>query len=220
MVLQQIVTAYFAFWRKCGYTLRQKRVSKGYPFGTRLCLQSVVCYTLCRRCCENGVAAGEGKGIWSSRKTRLWLRGVEPQAQGWFRQQTGRIWKPPSLALRRTSGHFVPNLWTHSRKSRRIFLSKLKWAGSHFRAFPPWLPFSKDRRDCQRRRILYAPFILTIDWCGWLCYLPDKWKLLKLLQAIKYPQKLEIAKGFVLYFLNWAIITYSVQNDYCIIGPV
>ena len=25
--------------------------------------QSVVCYTLCRRCCENAVAAGEGKGI-------------------------------------------------------------------------------------------------------------------------------------------------------------
>ncbi len=33
------------------------------PFGTRLCLQSVVCYTLCRRCRENAVAAGEGKGI-------------------------------------------------------------------------------------------------------------------------------------------------------------
>jgi len=25
--------------------------------------QSVVCYTLCRRCPENTVAAGEGKGI-------------------------------------------------------------------------------------------------------------------------------------------------------------
>ena len=69
-------------------------VSKGYPFGTRLCLQSVVCYTLCRRCCENAVASGEGKGIWSGRKTGLWLRGVEPQAQDWFQQQTGRIWKP------------------------------------------------------------------------------------------------------------------------------
>ena len=33
------------------------------PFGTRLCLQSIVCYTLCRRCRENAVAAGEGKGI-------------------------------------------------------------------------------------------------------------------------------------------------------------
>ena len=31
--------------------------------GTRLCLQSVVCYTLCRRCCENAVATREGKGI-------------------------------------------------------------------------------------------------------------------------------------------------------------
>ena len=50
MVLQQIATAYFAFWRKCGYTLRQNRVSKGYPFGTRLCLQSVVYYMLCRCC--------------------------------------------------------------------------------------------------------------------------------------------------------------------------
>ena len=68
MVLQQIATAYFAFWRKCGYTLRQNRVSKGYPFGTRLCLQSVVCYTLCRRCCENAVAAGEGKGIFTAGK--------------------------------------------------------------------------------------------------------------------------------------------------------
>ena len=36
---------------------------RGLPLGTRLCLQSVVCYTLCRRCCENAVAVGEGKGI-------------------------------------------------------------------------------------------------------------------------------------------------------------
>ena len=159
-------------------------VSKGAPFGTRLCLQSVVCYTLCRRCCENAVANREGKSIWSSKKTRLWLCGVEPQAQGWFHQQTGRIWKPPSLVLRRTSGQNVPNLWTHSRKSRGIFLLKLKWAGSHFRAFPPWLPISKDGRDCQRRRIC-APFILTVDWLGWLCYLPDKQELLSICPRIK-----------------------------------
>ena len=146
---------------------------RGLPLGTRLCLQSVVCYTLCRRCRENAVAVGEGKGIWSGRKTGLWLRGVEPQAQGWFRQQTGRIWKPSSLVLHRTSGQNVPNLWTHSRKSRRIFLSKLKWAGSHFRAFPPWLPISKGGRDCQRRHI-YVPFILTVDWLDRICYLLDK----------------------------------------------
>ena len=36
---------------------------RGLPLGTRLCLQSVVCYTLCRRCCENEVANREGKGI-------------------------------------------------------------------------------------------------------------------------------------------------------------
>ena len=92
-------------------------VSKGAPFGTRLCLQSVVCYTLCRRCCENEVANREGKGIWSSWKTGLWLRGVEPQAQDWFHQQTGRIWKPPSLVPRRTTGQNVPNLWTYFRKN-------------------------------------------------------------------------------------------------------
>ena len=38
----------------------------GFQRGTlwhTTCLQSVVCYTLCRRCCENEVAAREGKGI-------------------------------------------------------------------------------------------------------------------------------------------------------------
>ena len=155
MVLQQIATAYFAFWRKCGYTLRQNRVSKGYPFGTRLCLPSVVCYTLCRRCCENEVANRKGKGIWSSRKAGLWLRVVEPQTQGWFHQQTGRIWKP----LPRPTPDFgtkCPEPVDTLTKSRQIFLSKLKWAGSHFRAFPPWLPISKDGRDCQRRHMKCA----------------------------------------------------------------
>lgn len=33
------------------------------PFGTQLFLQSVMCYTLCRRCYENGVAAEEGNHI-------------------------------------------------------------------------------------------------------------------------------------------------------------
>ena len=80
-------------------------VSKGAPFGTRLCLQSVVCYTLCRCCCENEVANWEGKGIWSSRKARLWLCGVEPQTQGWFYQQTGRIWKLSFLVQRWTCRH-------------------------------------------------------------------------------------------------------------------
>ena len=112
---------------------------RGLPLGTRLCLQSVVCYTLCRRCCENEVAAGSGKGIWSSRKTGLWLRVVEPQAQGWFRQQTGRIWKPPFLVPRRTSGQNVPNLWTHSQKANRFFSQNWNGRGSHFRALlSPW----------------------------------------------------------------------------------
>ena len=42
---------------------------RGFPMGAAPILphdfaeQSVVCYTLCRRCPENTVAAGEGKGI-------------------------------------------------------------------------------------------------------------------------------------------------------------
>ena len=70
---------------------------RGFPKGAAPHLahdfaeQSVVCYTLCRRCCENAVAAGEGKHILSSRKIGLCLRGVEPQAQVRFQQQTGRI---------------------------------------------------------------------------------------------------------------------------------
>ena len=52
----------------------------------------------------------KGKGIWSGKiwsgkKTGLCLRGVEPQAQVWTHQQTGRIWKPQFLVLR-------SNLWT------------------------------------------------------------------------------------------------------------
>ena len=39
-------------------------VSKGVPpLAHDFAKQSVVCYTLCRRCSENAVAAEEGKGI-------------------------------------------------------------------------------------------------------------------------------------------------------------
>ena len=107
---------------------------RGSPFGTRLCSQSVVCYTLCRRCCENAVAAGEGKGIFTAGK-----QGCDCAA--WSRKRrTGFISRQgymKALVPRRTSGQNILNLWTHSRQGRRIFLSKLKWAGSHFRAFPP-----------------------------------------------------------------------------------
>ena len=44
-------------------------VSKGVPpLAHDFAKQSVVCYTLCRRCCENAVAAGEGKGIFTAGK--------------------------------------------------------------------------------------------------------------------------------------------------------
>ena len=48
---------------RCSACFVVRGFQRGLPLGTRLCSQSVVCYTLCRRCCENAVAAGEGKGI-------------------------------------------------------------------------------------------------------------------------------------------------------------
>ena len=43
----------------CGVSKGGQRPHLAHEFAK----QSVVCYTLCRRCSENAVAAGEGKGI-------------------------------------------------------------------------------------------------------------------------------------------------------------
>ena len=52
-----------------GHNAVLRWVSKGAcPLAHDFAKQSVVCYTLCRRCRENAVAAGEGKGISSGRK--------------------------------------------------------------------------------------------------------------------------------------------------------
>ena len=56
---------------RCSACFVVRGFQRGFPFGTRLCSQSVVCYTLCRRCCENVIANREGKHILSSRKTGL-----------------------------------------------------------------------------------------------------------------------------------------------------
>lgn len=53
--------------------------------------QSVVCYTLCRRCRENAVAAGEGKGNLKRQENRALFGAGKPETKGWFQQQTGRI---------------------------------------------------------------------------------------------------------------------------------
>ena len=45
-------------WER-GVSKRGQRPHLAHDFAK----QSVVCYTLCRRCRENAVAAGEGKGI-------------------------------------------------------------------------------------------------------------------------------------------------------------
>lgn len=88
------------------------------PFYTRLCNAkcSAVYYTLCRHFCKNAIAALAGNDIWSSRKSGLWLHGLDPLMLGWFHHQTWRIWNPaiPNLTLR-----FVKNIlkiWPYSRK--------------------------------------------------------------------------------------------------------
>ena len=84
----------------------------GYPKGAAPHLahdfakQSVVCYTLCRRCRENAVAAGEGKGIWSGRKTGLCLGlGSRKQRTG-FSSRQGVYESPRPQPM----GQNLPNL--------------------------------------------------------------------------------------------------------------
>ena len=48
---------------RCSACFVVRGFQRGLPLGTRLCWQNVVCYTLCRRCCENAVATVEEKEI-------------------------------------------------------------------------------------------------------------------------------------------------------------
>ena len=85
----------------------------GFPKGlslwhTTLLAKCSVLYALSALLRKCGCCRG-GQGHFYGRKAGLWLRGVEPQAQDWFHQQTGRIWMPPSLVLRRTMGQSVPD---------------------------------------------------------------------------------------------------------------
>ena len=43
-----------------------------HPFGTRLCLQSLVCYTLVPADAEKGLRAGSGKHLFCGRRMRGW----------------------------------------------------------------------------------------------------------------------------------------------------
>ena len=53
--------------------------------------QSVVCYTLCRRCRENTVANREGEGHLKRQESRALFGAGKAETKGWFRQQAGRI---------------------------------------------------------------------------------------------------------------------------------
>ena len=145
-------------------------VSKGAPFGTRLCLQSVVCYTLCRRCCENAVAAGEGKGIFTAGKQGcdcvVWSR----------KRRTGFISRQGVYECPRPSSY--AELWdkvsqtdSHTYEKADGFFSQ-NWNGRE-------AILGLSRLDCPSAKTggtvnggtWNAPFILTVDWLGWLCYL-------------------------------------------------
>ena len=106
------------------------------PWHTTLLAKCSVLYALSallRKCgCHRG-----GQGHLKRQENRAVIAWRGAASAGLVSSADRAYMKAPSLVLRRTSGQNVPNLWTHSRKSRQIFLSKLKWAGSHFRAFPP-----------------------------------------------------------------------------------
>ena len=67
--------------------------------------QSVVCYTLCRRCSENAVAAGEGKGILKRQENRAVLAWRGAASVGLVSTTDRAYMKAPSLVLR-------SDLWT------------------------------------------------------------------------------------------------------------
>ena len=54
--------------------------------------QSVVCYTLCRRCRENAVAAGTGNGILKRQESGREFATDMEKIVARFHQPTGRIW--------------------------------------------------------------------------------------------------------------------------------
>ena len=106
------------------------------PWHTTLLAKCSVLYALSALLRKCGCRWGE-QGHLKQQENRAVIAWRGAASAGLVSSADRAYMKAPSLVLRRTSGQNVPNLWTHSRKSRQIFLSKLKWAGSHFRAFPP-----------------------------------------------------------------------------------
>ncbi len=110
-------------------------LQRGLPLGTRLCSQSVVCYTLCRRCCENAVATGEGKGVPSQNRAVIAWRGAA--SAGLVSSADRAYMNAPVPRPTPNYGTKCPRRIATLTKKQTDFSLKLKWAGSHFRAFPP-----------------------------------------------------------------------------------
>ena len=64
---------------------------KGHPLAHDFAKQSVVCYTLCRRCRENAIAAGIGNGILKRQESGPGFATVKEKIAACFHQPTGRI---------------------------------------------------------------------------------------------------------------------------------
>jgi len=90
-----------------------------------------VCYTLCRRCCENGVAAGGGQAHLKQQENRSVIAWREAASARLVSSAADRAYmKTPVLRP-------MPDFGTKCFELVDILPQKLKWAGSHFRAFPP-----------------------------------------------------------------------------------
>ena len=119
------------------------------PFGTRLCeAKCSVLYALpalpwkcrCRRGGQGHLKRQENRAVLA------WRRAVS----------TGLVSTADWAYMKASVPRPMPNFGTKHPELVDTLPEKLKWAGSHFRAFPPWLPISKDEQDCQRRHIKCA----------------------------------------------------------------
>ena len=111
---------------------------RGAPFGTRLCLQSVVCYT-----CWRGWRRKRGAVLLAPRLLRQENR-LNFCEWEWaknrpvFRERRQVYESPRPSSYAPTCGQSVPKLWPHSRKSSRTAGNRQGWnERGYTRPWPP-----------------------------------------------------------------------------------
>ena len=58
----------------------------------------------------------------------------------------------------------------------------------------------------------YAPFILTVDWLGWVCYLPDKLEFILSYHVLPYNMLTNIFEDNVRDFQGYNIVNSEIQD--------